>query len=93
MWCAEIGLGFACHLIQKETHLSQGVRPTGDEKECLDPSGLPATHLVQAYGTGANHVVGMGIFTKAPGRLHNPDTSRPWNVARTTQARQFFFIL
>jgi hypothetical protein len=37
----------------------------GDEKECLGPSGRPAAYLVQAYGTGADHVVGVGVFTGA----------------------------
>ena len=89
----EAGLGLARHLMQKETHLPQGVWSTGDEKERLGTSGFPAAHLVQAYGTGADHVVSVGIFTGALGRLHDPDTSGPWDEARAAKARQFFFVL
>jgi hypothetical protein len=35
----------------------------------------------------------MGVFTGAPGRLHDPDTSGPWDVARAAKAHQFFFVL
>src|SRR4030095_16702029 len=92
-WGVAIALRCARHLIQKEAHLPQRVWSTGDEKECLDTSGLPAAHLVQACGTGADHVVGVGVFTGALGRLHAPDTSGPWNEARTAQACQCFFVL
>jgi len=85
-------LGLACHLIQKETHLPQRVWSAGDEKECLSTSGLPAAYLVQACGTGADHVVGMGVFAGAPGRLRDPNASRPWDVARAAKARQFSLV-
>src|SRR5215475_4506044 len=89
----EGALGLARHLIQKETHLPQGVRSTGDEKERLGTSGLPAAHLVQAYGTGADHVMGVGVFTGTLGRLLDPDASWPWDVARAAKACQFLFVL
>src|SRR4030095_11338969 len=91
-WCVAIGLGLARHLIQKETHLPQGVWSAGDEKERLDTSGLPAAHLVQTYGTGADHVVGVGVFTGALGRLHDPDASGSWDESRAAKARQFLFV-
>ena len=74
-------------------HLPQGVRSAGDEKECPGPGGLPAAHLVQAYGTGADHVVSVGVFTVALSRLLDPDTSGPWDEARAAKAGQFLFVL
>ena len=71
--------------MQKETHLPQRVRSAGDEKERLDTSGLPAAHLVKTYGTGADHVVGVGVFTGALGRLHDPDASGPWDDSQGRQ--------
>ena len=79
--------------MQKETHLSQGVRSAGDKKERLGTSSLPAADLVQAYGTGADHVVGVGVITGTLGRLHDPDTGGPWDETRAAQTCQFFFVL
>src|SRR5207244_11283989 len=85
--------GLARHLIQEETHLPQGVWATGDEKQRVNPSSLPPTYLVQAGGTGADHVVSVGVFTGAPGRLRDPDASWPWNIAWAADARQLVFVL
>src|SRR5262245_22271444 len=72
-------LGLARHLLHKETHLPQGVRSTGDEKEGVGTSGLPPAYLVNTVSTGADHVMGVGVFRGAPGRLRDPDASWPWN--------------
>ena len=82
--CDAAELGLARHLIQKETHLPQGVRSARDEKERLDASSLPAAHLVQACGTGADHVVRVSVFTGALGRLRMVLYNRPGTLAEAT---------
>ena len=93
VWRSPGALCLARHLIQKETHLPQGVRSTGDEKERVDTSGLPPAHLVQAGGTGADHIVSVGVFTGAPGRLHDPDARWPWDIAGATYTGQLVLVL
>jgi len=53
--------------------LPQGVRSTGDEKERVDAGSFPPAHLVQTCGSGADHVVGVGVFQGSVGRLRHTD--------------------
>jgi hypothetical protein len=92
-WRASRALGLARHLTHKDTHLPQGVRSTGDEKERLGAGCLPPLHLVDTLRTGADHVVGVWVVKGSPGRLHDTYASWPWDVAGAADAGQLFGVL
>ena len=93
VWRAPGALGPAYYLLHKDPHLPQGVRTTGDEKEGLGTSGRPPTHLVNARGTGAHHIVGVRVFEGALGRLHDPDTLGPWSITGAANAGKLVCVV